>query len=74
MFAIIGIFIFGVVVGLLAITNAGKAEALGVRAPFGRVCGWIVTVLGVSISLVVSALVSVFLLHLLDILTRTYPR
>jgi predicted phage tail protein len=68
MFAIIGIFYFGVVFGALAITNSGMAEALGVRAPFGRVCGWIVTVLGVSISLVVS----LFLLGVLQALTGTY--
>jgi hypothetical protein len=42
MFAVIGIFFFGVIFGPLAIRNAGKAEALGVRAPFGRICGWIV--------------------------------
>jgi hypothetical protein len=44
MFAIIGIFFFGVIFGPIAIRNAGKAEALGVRAPFGRICGWIVFV------------------------------
>jgi hypothetical protein len=41
-FAVIGIFFFGVIFGPLAIRNANKAEALGVRAPFGRICGWIV--------------------------------
>ncbi|UKA51594.1 hypothetical protein LFT48_08815 [Arthrobacter sp. FW305-123] len=43
-FAVIGIFFFGVIFGPLAIRNAAKAEALGVRAPFGRICGWIVLV------------------------------
>lgn len=43
-FAVIGIFFFGVIFGPLAIRNANKAEALGVRAPFGRICGWIVLI------------------------------
>jgi hypothetical protein len=52
MFAVIGIFFFGVIFGPLTIRNAGKAEALGVRAPFGRICGWIVLVLnGLNICL-----------------------
>jgi hypothetical protein len=45
MFALIGIFFFGVVFGPLAIVNAGRAEALGVRATFGKVVGWLVAVL-----------------------------
>lgn len=45
MFAVIGIFCLGIIFGPLAIRNAGKAEALGVRAPFARICGWIVFVL-----------------------------
>jgi hypothetical protein len=51
-FAVIGIFFFGVIFGPLAIRNAAKAEALGVRAPFGRICGWIVLILnGLNICL-----------------------
>lgn len=54
MFAVIGIFFFGVVFGPLAIRKAAKAEALGVRAPFGRICGWIVLVLnGLNICLLI---------------------
>lgn len=54
MFAVIGIFFFGVVFGPLAIWKAAKAEALGVRAPFGRICGWIVLVLnGLNICLLI---------------------
>jgi hypothetical protein len=60
MFAIIGIFFFGVIFGPLAIRNAGKAEALGVRAPFGRICGWIVFVLnGLNICFIILAAVFV---------------
>ncbi|GAA2869713.1 hypothetical protein [Paenarthrobacter ilicis] len=44
-YAIIGIFVFGFVFGPLAIRNAGRAEANGVPATFGKVAGWIVTVL-----------------------------
>lgn len=50
LYAVIGIFLFGVIFGPLAIRNAGKAEERGVRAPFGKICGWIVLVLnGLSI-------------------------
>lgn len=42
---IIGIFIFGLVLGPIAIWQAGKAEALGVRATPGKVTGWIAFVL-----------------------------
>jgi hypothetical protein len=53
-FAVIGIFFFGVIFGPLAIRNANKAEALGVRAPFGRICGWIVLIgNGLSICLLI---------------------
>lgn len=56
--AVIGIFFFGVIFGPLAIRNAHKAEALGVRAPFGMVCGWIVLVLnGLNICLFILAAV-----------------
>jgi hypothetical protein len=48
MFAIIGIFVLGFVFGPLAILNAGRAEALNVRATFGKVAGWIVTVVSFS--------------------------
>lgn len=34
LFAVIDISFFGVIFGPLAIMNAGKAEALGVPAPF----------------------------------------
>jgi hypothetical protein len=67
-FAIIGIFFCGVVFGPLAITNANKAEALGARAPFGKVCGWIATVIGVIGSL----FVSLFILGILQVLTGSY--
>ncbi len=40
-----GIFILGFIFGPLAILNAGRAEAHGVPATFGKVAGWIVTVL-----------------------------
>lgn len=45
MFAVIGIFILGFIFGPMAILNAGRAEAHGVPATFGKVAGWIVTVL-----------------------------
>lgn len=45
MFAVIGIFILGFIFGPLAILNAGRAEANGVPATFGKVAGWVVTVL-----------------------------
>lgn len=62
MFAIIGIFFFGVIFGPLAIRNAGRAEALGVRAPFGRICGWIVFIgNGLNITLMILAAVFVLL-------------
>ncbi|MGR0161586.1 hypothetical protein [Paenarthrobacter nitroguajacolicus] len=44
-YAVIGIFFLGIVFGPLAIRNAGRAEANGVPATFGKVAGWIVTVL-----------------------------
>ena len=49
-YAIIGIFVLGIVFGPLAIRNANRAEAHGVPATFGKVTGWIVTVLsGITI-------------------------
>jgi hypothetical protein len=38
--AIWGIFVLGIVLGPLAIRNANRAEALGVRATFAKVTGW----------------------------------
>lgn len=60
LYAVTGIFLFGVVFGPLAIMNAGKAEERGVQAPFGKICGWIVLVLnglGIFYAMVSLALV-----------------
>jgi hypothetical protein len=40
-FGVIGLFILGIVFGPLALVQANKAEALGVRATAGKVLGWI---------------------------------
>lgn len=57
-FAIIGIFVLGFVFGPLAILNAGRAEAMNVPATFGKVAGWIVTVLSFgSLILIIGAAV-----------------
>lgn len=58
MYAVIGIFILGIVFGPLAIRNAGRAEANGVPATFGKVAGWIVTVLsGIKITFLLVVLI-----------------
>lgn len=44
---VIGLFILGIVLGPLALWQAGKAEALGVKATAGKVLGWIDLVFGV---------------------------
>lgn len=46
-FGVIGLFILGIVFGPLALVQANKAEALGVKATAGKVLGWIA--LGFSI-------------------------
>lgn len=61
MFAVIGIFILGFIFGPLAILNAGRAEAHGVPATFGKVAGWIVTVLSFMWLLFIIVMVVVFL-------------
>jgi hypothetical protein len=59
MFAIIGFFVLGFAFGPLAILNAGRAEALNVPATFGKVAGWIVTVLWFgSLILIIGAAVA----------------
>jgi uncharacterized Tic20 family protein len=45
-FGIIGLFVLGIVLGPLAIVQAGKAEKLGQQATAGKVLGWISTILG----------------------------
>ncbi|MDQ0029572.1 hypothetical protein [Arthrobacter bambusae] len=40
-FGVVGIFVLGIVFGPLAIVQASKAEALGVKATAGKVLGWI---------------------------------
>lgn len=44
---IIGLFVFGIILGPLAISAAGKAEAHGVPAPGGKVLGVIDTIFGI---------------------------
>ena len=44
---IIGLFLFGLVLGPIAIAQAGKAEALGVKATGGKVLGWIDLIFGI---------------------------
>jgi hypothetical protein len=44
---VVGLFILGIVLGPLAIWQASKAEALGVKATAGKVLGWIDLVFGV---------------------------
>lgn len=43
---VIGLFLLGIVLGPLALWQAGKAEALGVKATAGKVLGWIDLVFG----------------------------
>ncbi|WP_104138875.1 hypothetical protein [Arthrobacter sp. ZGTC131] len=45
-FGVIGLFILGIVFGPLALVQANKAEALGVKASAGRALGW--TAVGLS--------------------------
>ncbi|MFI7480781.1 hypothetical protein ACH9EU_00010 [Kocuria sp. M1R5S2] len=44
---VIGLFVAGIILGPLALWQAGKAQALGVRATAGKVLGWIDVVAGV---------------------------
>lgn len=43
---IIGIFFFGIILGPIAIVQAKKAEAMGVKATGGKVLGWIAAIFG----------------------------
>ena len=45
---IVGLFIFGIVLGPLAIWQASKAEKMGRSATPGKILGWIDTILGVG--------------------------
>ncbi|THJ68571.1 DUF4190 domain-containing protein [Arthrobacter echini] len=42
---IVGFFVAGLILGPLAIWQAGKAERLGVPATAGKILGWILTIL-----------------------------
>lgn len=42
---LVGLFFAGMIMGPLAIWQAGKAEKLGVRATPGKVLGWVSTIL-----------------------------
>lgn len=44
---IIGLFIFGLILGPIAIVMASKAQALGVKATGGKVLGWIDVIFGI---------------------------
>lgn len=44
---VIGLFLFGIILGPLALWQASKAEALGVKATAGKVLGWIDLIFGV---------------------------
>ncbi|MFI7744270.1 hypothetical protein [Kocuria rhizosphaericola] len=44
---VVGLFIFGIVLGPLALWQASKAEALGVKSTAGKVLGWIDLAFGV---------------------------
>ena len=44
---VVGLFLFGIVLGPLAIWQASKAETLGVRSTAGKVLGWIDLAFGV---------------------------
>lgn len=41
---VIGLFVLGIVLGPLAVWQAGKAEKLGVKATAGKVLGWVTLV------------------------------
>lgn len=56
---VIGLFVFGIVLGPIAIAQASKAESLGASATGGKVLGWIDTGLAVfSIGLAIFFIVS----------------
>ncbi len=58
-FGVLGIFVLGIVFGPLAIVQASKAEALGVKATAGKVLGWIcVGVTALWLIFIVAALAS----------------
>lgn len=38
---IVGLFVFGIVLGPIAIVQANRAESLGAKATGGKVLGWI---------------------------------
>jgi uncharacterized Tic20 family protein len=44
---IVGLFLFGIILGPIAIVQATKAEKLGKAATAGKVLGWIDTIFGV---------------------------
>jgi len=44
---IIGLFLFGIILGPIAIVQANKAESLGAKATAGKVLGWIDTIFGI---------------------------
>jgi len=46
---IIGLFVFGLILGPIAIVMANKAESLGVKATGGKVLGWIDLIFGVLV-------------------------
>lgn len=52
---IIGLFIFGIILGPLAIMQANKAERLGARATAGKVLGMVCTIFGI-ISIILTVL------------------
>lgn len=43
---IIGLFVFGIILGPIAIVQANKAESLGTKATGGKVLGWIDLIFG----------------------------
>lgn len=50
-FAAIGFFFFGIVLGPVALVLAHKAEKLGTDATIGKILGWITTVIAVVMCL-----------------------
>lgn len=44
---VIGLFILGIVLGPLAISQANKAQSMGVPATTGKVLGWIDLIFGI---------------------------
>lgn len=59
--AIIGFFVLGFILGPVAIILAGRAERLGVPATFGKVLGWIDTILWI-LGLVAGVIAAIFIL------------